>query len=312
MYPAFRTAHVTVLDKFTYAGSRSNLSEVIDHPRLTVAEGDICDDPLVERLLVDADIVVHFAAESHVDRSIAAADSFIRTNVMGTHCLLAAALRARVARFVHISTDEVYGSIAGTDRWDEHSPVAPNSPYSASKAGSDLLALSYYRTHGLPVCVTRCSNTYGSHQHPEKVIPRFVTRLLRGERVPLYGDGSHVRDWLHVDDHCQGVALVAADGTPGRVYNIGGGIELSNRDLTRRILALLGADWSQVEHVVDRKGHDLRYALTADRIRTELGYRPTVAFDDGLARTVAWYTRHPEWWEPLCTVDSSRLREVPA
>ncbi|WND32844.1 dTDP-glucose 4,6-dehydratase (plasmid) [Streptomyces sp. BB1-1-1] len=313
-YPAFRAARVTVLDKFTYAGSGTNLSDVTDHPLLTIEKGDICDGPLVDRLLADSDLVVHFAAESHVDRSIAAADVFVRTNVIGTHRLLEAALKAQLTRFVCISTDEVYGSIGGTGRWDERAPLAPNSPYSASKASSDLLALAYYRTHGLPVCVTRCSNTYGSYQHPEKVIPRFVTQLLQGHRVPLYGDGSHVRDWLHVNDHCQGVALVAADGRPGQVYNIGGGTELTNRDLTQHILALFGADWSRVDNVPDRKGHDLRYALTTDRISGELGYRPAVPFEDGLARTVAWYTRHPEWWKPLRAVDTyqgvARLREA--
>ncbi|MFG3007473.1 dTDP-glucose 4,6-dehydratase [Streptomyces calvus] len=310
-HPEFRAAHVTVLDRFTYAAGPGNLREAEGSSRLTVVKGDICDQPLVERLLTGADLVVHFAAESHVDRSIAAADDFVRTNVMGTHRLLEAALRARVARFVHVSTDEVYGSIEEPGRWDEQSPVAPNSPYSASKAASDLLALAYHRTHGLPVCVTRCSNTYGSHQHPEKVVPRFVTRILSGQRVPLYGDGSHVRDWLHVDDHCRGVALVAAGGRPGQVYNIGGGTELTNRDLTGRILGLLGADWSRVDHVPDRKGHDLRYALTYDKISAELGYRPTVPFEEGLARTVAWYTRHPGWWAALRGDEAPPRREVP-
>ncbi|WP_189931012.1 dTDP-glucose 4,6-dehydratase [Streptomyces sulfonofaciens] len=298
-YEAFGAARVTVLDKLTYAGTLGNLHAVADDPRLRVVRGDICDAQVVARVLDGADLVVHFAAESHVDRSIADADAFVRTNVLGTQRLLDAARAARVPRFVHVSTDEVYGSVAGDDRWDENAPISPNSPYAASKASSDLLALAYHRTHGLDVCVTRCSNTYGPHQHPEKVVPRFVTQLLTGGRVPLYGDGSNVRDWLHVDDHCQGVALVAAGGRPGHVYHIGGGTELTNRELTERLLELLGADFSRVDHVPDRKGHDLRYALDTGKIAVELGYAPAVSFDDGLARTVSWYAAHREWWEPL-------------
>ncbi len=295
--PAAPTA-LTVLDKLTYAGVRANLDPVADDPRLSFVEGDICDPARVDDVLAGADVVVHFAAESHVDRSITGAADFVLTNVLGTQTLLDAARRLRVARFVHVSTDEVYGSIeAGS--WAETNPVSPNSPYAASKASSDLIALAYHRTYGLPVVVTRCSNNYGPYQFPEKVIPLFVTNLLDGGTVPLYGDGRNVRDWLHVDDHCRGVQLVADAGRPGEVYNIGGGTELSNRALTERLLAAVGAGWDRVRHVEDRLGHDLRYSVDISKIADELGYRPQIPFDAGLAATVAWYQEHRGWWEPL-------------
>lgn len=291
-------ATVVVLDKLTYAGSLTNLSVVIADPRLRFVEGDICDRRLVDDLMAEVNAVVHFAAESHVDRSILGAADFVMTNVVGTQTLLDSALHASIAKFVHVSTDEVYGSIeAGS--WDEDQPLEPNSPYSASKASSDLIARSYFRTHRLPVCITRCSNNYGPYQFPEKIIPLFVTNLLDGEPVPLYGEGANVRDWLHVDDHCRGVHLVLEGGRPGEVYNIGGGAELSNRELTAKLLRLCGADWSRVVAVEDRKGHDLRYSVSADRIRTELGYAPMVEFEQGLADTVKWYVENREWWEPL-------------
>jgi len=294
----FADAEVVVLDRLTYAGNEANLAAVADHPRLRFVRGDVCDGALVGDLVRGTDLVVHFAAESHVDRSIAGADAFVRTNVLGTHTLLDAALRAGVPKVVHVSTDEVYGSI-GSGSWTEQAPLDPSSPYAASKASSDLLALSFHRTHGLPVCITRSSNTYGPHQHPEKVIPLFVTRLLDGRKVPLYGDGANVRDWLHVDDHCRGIALVAAGGTPGEVYHLGGGAELTNRELTARLLELLGHDWSMVEHVPDRKGHDQRYSLDTAKVSGQLGHRPLVPLDEGLARTVAWYRERRDWWEPL-------------
>ncbi|MFE0539143.1 dTDP-glucose 4,6-dehydratase [Streptomyces nigra] len=288
--------HVTVLDKLTYAGSRDNLPA--DHPRLTFVRGDIRDAALVDKLMAEAGQVVHFAAESHVDRSITGAGDFVLTNVVGTQVLLDAALRHGVGPFVHISTDEVYGSLAtGSAREDD--PLRPSSPYSASKASADLLALSYHRTHDLDVRVTRCSNNYGPRQFPEKVIPRFVTRLLDGHPVPLYGDGRHVRDWLHVDDHCHGVELVRTRGRPGETYNIGGGTELSNKELTALLLDACGAGWDRVEHVEDRKGHDLRYSVDWTKARTELGYRPRRDFTTGLAETVAWYRENRVWWEPL-------------
>ena len=289
---------VVVLDKLTYAGNLANLAPVRDDARLRFVEGDILDRALVERLVDEVDVVVHFAAESHVDRSILGASDFVMTNVVGTQTLLDVALRHGIDKFVHVSTDEVYGSIpAGS--WDEDQPLEPNSPYSASKASSDLIARSYHRTHGLPVCVTRCSNNYGPYQFPEKVIPLFVTNLIDGKQVPLYGDGLNVRDWLHVDDHCRGIHLVQADGRPGEVYNIGGGTELSNQELTGLLLEATGRGWDRVERVPDRLGHDLRYSVDITKISGELGYRPLVPFDQGLAETVEWYVTRRDWWEPL-------------
>ncbi|MET9546354.1 dTDP-glucose 4,6-dehydratase [Streptomyces sp. NPDC006627] len=296
-YPALAGADVVVLDKLTYAGRKENLTPVLDNPSLRFVEGDICDAPLMRDVLRDSDLVVHFAAESHVDRSISGAEEFVRTNVLGTQTLLSAALEAGVGKFVHVSTDEVYGSLdADGTPWTEEAPLSPNSPYAASKASSDLMALAFQRTHGLPVCVTRGSNTYGPYQYPEKIIPLFVSRLLAGQKVPLYGDGTHVRDWLHVDDHCQGIALVATGGEPGEVYNVGGGTELTNRALTGRLLDLLGKDTSMVERVTDRKGHDRRYAMDISKISGALGYKPAVPFDDGLAATVDWYRQHHGLW----------------
>jgi dTDP-glucose 4,6-dehydratase len=297
-YPAFADAEVVVLDLLTYAGTMTNLAPVIDSPRLRFVHGDIRDPRLVASLLRGADVVVHFAAESHVDRSIQGAADFVSTNVLGTQVLLQAALDAEVGRFVHVSTDEVYGSI-DEGSWAESHVLEPNSPYSASKASSDLLARSYHRTHGLPVCVTRCSNNYGPYQFPEKVIPLFVTNLLDGRKVPLYGDGLNVRDWLHVADHCAGIQLVAEKGRDGEIYNIGGGTELTNRELAARLLAGVGADESMIEPVADRKGHDRRYSVDWSKIAGELGYAPQVDFESGLAETVRWYSANRAWWEPL-------------
>lgn len=295
-YPGTEGVRVTVLDKLTYAGNRANLPE--HAPRLEFVHGDVCDARLVGELMPGHDAVVHFAAETHVDRSIADADAFFRTNVIGTQVLLDAALAAGVERVVHVSTDEVYGSIdEGT--WNEEEPMAPNSPYAASKAASDLVVRAFWRTHGLDVSISRCSNNYGPYQHPEKLIPRFVTNLLEKEPVPLYGDGLNVRDWLHVDDHCRGIQLVADHGRPGEIYNIGGGTELTNRELTERLLSAVGVGWEMVEPVEDRKGHDRRYSVDITKISTELGYRPEVDFDAGLADTVRWYAENRQWWEPL-------------
>ncbi|MFJ8917964.1 dTDP-glucose 4,6-dehydratase [Streptomyces sp. NPDC102415] len=287
---------VTVLDKLTYAGTLTNLAGVLPDPRLTFVRGDICDAQLVDRLSAEHDQTVHFAAESHVDRSIGQARAFVMTNTLGTQTLLDAAARHRISVFVHISTDEVYGSIA-QGSWTEEQPLAPSSPYSASKASADLMALAYHRTHGLDVRITRCSNNYGPHQYPEKLIPLFVTRLLDGHDVPLYGDGMSIRDWLHVEDHCRAIELVRTAGRPGTTYNIGGGAELTNKELTEYLLSACDADWTRVQHVEDRKGHDHRYSVDWTRAREELGYRPRHTFPAALARTVEWYRRNRGWWE---------------
>jgi dTDP-glucose 4,6-dehydratase len=296
--PGLTGVGVTVLDKLTYAGNFDNLGPVAEHRRLRFVPGDVCDASLVDALVPNHDAIVNFAAESHVDRSIHTAAAFATTNVLGTQVLLDAALRHRTRRFLQISTDEVYGSISD-GFWDEGTPVAPSSPYSATKAGADLLALAYHRTHGLPVVITRCANNYGPYQHPEKLIPRFVTNLLDGRPVPLYGEGDQVREWLHVDDHCRAVALALTGGRSGEVYHVGGSTELTNKRLTGLLLAACDAGWEQVRHVEDRKGHDQRYALDDSKIRTELGYRPRIDFAEGLAATVAWYRDNPQWWRPL-------------
>ncbi|HEX2297378.1 MAG TPA: dTDP-glucose 4,6-dehydratase, partial [Pseudonocardiaceae bacterium] len=275
-----------------------NLAPVAADPALRFVRGDITDAALVAELMAGVDAVVHFAAESHVDRSILGADPFVLTNVVGTQILLQAALEAGVPRFLHVSTDEVYGSIE-SGSWPEEHVLEPNSPYSASKAASDLMARSYARTHGMDVRITRCSNNYGPYQYPEKVIPLFVTNLLDGLDVPLYGDGLNVRDWLHVDDHCRAIALVLERGRAGEIYNIGGGTELTNKQLTGLLLDALGQDWSRVRPVTDRKAHDRRYSVDWTKIRTQLGYVPQVDFAEGLAGTVRWYAEHRDWWEPL-------------
>ncbi|MGA4844405.1 dTDP-glucose 4,6-dehydratase [Streptomyces sp. G45] len=295
-YAGWEDSRVTVLDALTYAGNRGNIPAA--HPRLEFVEGDVCDRALLRELLPGHDAVVHFAAESHVDRSLDSADPFVRTNVGGTQTLLSSCLEAGVERVVHVSTDEVYGSIA-EGSWTEESPLLPNSPYAASKAASDLMARAYHRSFGLDVRVTRCTNNYGPFQHPEKLIPLFITNLLEGLDLPLYGDGHHVRDWLHVDDHCRAIQLVLDRGRPGRVYNVGGGSEQSNLAVTEELLRLCGGDRSLVRHVADRAGHDRRYSLDDSRIREELGYAPRVGFAAGLAETVAWYHGHAEWWKEV-------------
>jgi dTDP-glucose 4,6-dehydratase len=297
-YPGLEGAEVTVLDALTYSGNLENLRPVADSPRYRFVEGDIRDADLLDRLFPEVDAVVHFAAESHVDRSVRDASIFVETNVLGTQRLLDAALRHDLQRFVHVSTDEVYGSIS-EGSWAEDRPLEPNSPYSASKAGSDLLARSYHRTHGLNVSITRCSNNYGPYHFPEKVIPLFVTNLIDDRHVPLYGEGNNIRDWLHVDDHTRGIALVLVGGRAGEVYNIGGGTELTNRELTGLLLEATGRDWSYVDRVEDRLGHDLRYSVDISKIRAELGYEPQVPFEQGLADVVQWYRDNRAWWEPL-------------
>ncbi|ALL79477.1 dTDP-glucose 4,6-dehydratase (plasmid) [Pseudonocardia sp. EC080610-09] len=295
---------VRVLDALTYAGNQANLDPVASDPRLEFVLGDIRHRDTVRKAMADVDVVVHFAAESHVDRSIAAGDDFVTTNVGGTFTLMQVALEKDVERFVHVSTDEVYGSI-DTGTSVETDSLNPNSPYSASKASSDMLARAFHRTYGLPVCITRCSNNYGPYQHPEKVIPRFVTALLEGDYIPLYGDGGNMRDWLHVDDHCAALRLVVEGGCSGEIYNIGGGTSLSNIELTRRLLDVVGMDWSRVRRVPDRPGHDRRYAIDDSKIRTELGYLPRTSLEDGLAATVRWYTDHRNWWAPAAVAPTT-------
>ncbi|MFB4313050.1 dTDP-glucose 4,6-dehydratase [Actinomadura sp. 21ATH] len=297
-YPAFAGAEVTVLDKLTYAGDLANLEPVAG--RFAFVHGDVCNGELLAHLVPGHDVVINFAAESHVDRSIASAGEFVRTNVQGVQALMQACLDAGTPRIVQVSTDEVYGSI-DTGSWDEDAPLAPNSPYSAAKAGGDMIARAYARTHGLPVSITRCGNNYGPYQFPEKVIPLFATNLMDGRTVPLYGDGGNVRDWIHVADHCRGIQLVAerADrAEPGEVFHIAGTAELTNLELTRRLLDALGAGWDRVERVADRKGHDRRYSLDDAKLRG-LGYAPTIGFEEGLAATVRWYEENRDWWEPL-------------
>ncbi len=296
-FPGFEDARVTVLDKLTYAGNLANLDPVASSPRLAFVTGDICDAGLLATVVPGHDAVINFAAETHVDRSIAGASDFVATNVTGVQVLLQACLDAGVERVVQVSTDEVYGSIE-RGSWAEDAPLAPNSPYAAAKAGGDLMARAYARTHGLDVCVTRCCNNYGPYQFPEKVIPLFVTNLLSGRKVPLYGDGKNVRGWIHVDDHCRGIQLVLERGTPGGVYHINGDAELANDELTRALLECCGARWDMVTRVADRKGHDRRYCLDDSALRA-LGYAPRTPFREGLAATVRWYKENRSWWEPL-------------
>lgn len=297
-YPGLEGASVVVLDALTYSGNPANLASVAGSDRYRFVHGDIRDADLLDELLPGVDSVVHFAAESHVDRSVRDSGIFVETNVLGTQRLLDAALRAGTERFVHVSTDEVYGSIA-EGSWDESRALEPNSPYSASKAGSDLLARSYHRTHGMNLSITRCSNNYGPYHFPEKVIPLFVTNLIDGKHVPLYGDGGNIRDWLHVDDHTRGIAMVLTRGRAGEIYNIGGGTELTNRELTELLLTKTGRDWSFVDQVPDRLGHDLRYSVDISKVRSELGYEPLVDFETGLSDVVQWYRDNRSWWEPL-------------
>ena len=290
---------VIVLDKMTYAGVKENLSGVIEQENFSLEFGDICDPKIIQTLIAEVDAVINFAAESHVDRSISSAADFVETNVAGVQVLLdAIKASGRKIRFVQVSTDEVYGSIE-TGSWDENFPLLPNSPYSASKAGGELLARAYHRTHGLDVLITRCSNNYGSHHFPEKLIPLFITNLLEGKKVPVYGNGKNIRDWLHVDDHCQGIYQVLMNGKSGEVYNIGGGRELTNLEITNLILEAMGSDESSIEYVTDRKGHDLRYSVDWTKINRELGYEPKVRFEDGLRETIEWYRNNRAWWEPL-------------
>jgi dTDP-glucose 4,6-dehydratase len=298
---------VVNLDKLTYAGNLENLRDVEDDPRYTFVKGDICDAVVVGEALRGADAVVNFAAETHVDRSISGPQDFIRTDVLGTHTLLEAVRTLGVKRYLQISTDEVYGSTE-SGSFTEESDLDPSSPYSASKAGGELLVLAYRRTYGTPVVVTRSSNNYGPWQYPEKIVPLFVTNALDGMALPVYGDGRNVRDWIYVDDNCRALDVVLRHGVDGEIYNIGGGNEVANLDLTRGILAELGLGEELVRYVVDRPGHDRRYALDCAKVRT-LGWEPRVDFAAGLSRTVAWYAKHREWWEKIKSGEWRRYYE---
>ena len=279
---------VIVLDKLTYAGKLENLTDALQDPRFSFVQGDICDFSLVNDLVPEVDAIINFAAESHVDRSIESASEFIRTNVLGTQTLLEAARIHKITKFLQVSTDEVYGSIE-SGSWNEESPLLPNSPYSASKAGADLLVRAYHVTHNLHTIITRCSNNYGPRQYPEKLIPHFVQELVRGNSVPVYGDGLNIRDWLHVDDHCHGIYIALTKGVPGEIYNIGGGVELTNLELTQSILMLMDQPKERIKFVKDRLGHDLRYSVNWSKIQN-LGYRPEKELKAELKNTVRWFT----------------------
>lgn len=292
------------LDSLTYSGNLENLSDIEGDPRYAFVHGDIGDLDLVTKLIAECDAVVHMAAESHVDRSIIDGRPFVVTNVLGTQTLLDAFRRDENhsrKRFIHVSTDEVYGDLPLDDPsalFTETTPYAPSSPYSSSKAASDMIARAYQHTYGLDICITNCSNNFGPYQFPEKVIPVFVTNLIEGKKVPLYGDGKNVRDWLHVLDHCEAVYTVLAKGKTGETYNIGGNNERSNLELTHSIIELMGKDESSIEYVSDRAGHDRRYAIDATKIKTELGWEPTrSAWPGALETTVKWYVDNPEWWQ---------------
>lgn len=289
---------VSVVDKLTYAGNLDNLREVDGDPRLCFYKNDILDTPRMTELLHGVDVVVHFAAESHVDRSIQGSGEFIQTNVAGTHSMLQAAIENNVKKFLHVSTDEVYGSI-DSGSWTEEEPLLPNSPYAASKAASDLIARSYFITHGLDVRITRCSNNFGPYQYPEKVIPLFITNLIEGKKIPLYGDGLNVRDWLHVDDHCLGIQAAIDKGHAGEIYNIGGGTELNNTELTTLILQHMNQTAEMIQMVADRKAHDRRYSVNIAKSEKHLGYSPTKSFKLALPEIIEWYQNNEAWWKPL-------------
>ena len=287
---------ILVLDKLTYAGNLANFSDS-ELSQFTFIEGDICDQTLVNRLMKQTDVVVNFAAESHVDRSISDASAFVMTNVLGTQTLLNASMKAEIRKFIQISTDEVYGSIR-EGSWDEESPLLPNSPYAASKASADLLVRSYHKTFNLEVNITRCSNNYGPYQYPEKAIPLFITNIMRGKKIPMYGTGMNVRDWIHVSDHCRGIEKVIESGESGEIYNIGGGCEMTNIQIAKKILEELAAPMSEIEFVEDRLGHDQRYSVLTNKIE-EIGFTPGVQLSDGIQSTIKFYKENQNWWGDL-------------
>lgn len=283
------------LDALTYCGNLANLDDVKDNPNYTFIHGNICDKKLVQSIIADVDCVVNFAAESHVDNSIKNPEIFIETNVQGTLNLLQAAKEHKIQRYLQVSTDEVYGTLGKTGYFYETTPLAPNSPYSASKASADLLVRAYHETYGLPVLNTRCSNNYGPYQYPEKLIPFFISKLLKNEKVPVYGDGLNVRDWLYVYDHCEAIDVVLHKGKIGEVYNIGGHNEKTNMEITKLILQAMGKDETSIEYVKDRLGHDRRYAISNDKITNELGWQPSVKFEEGIKMTIKWYLENQDW-----------------
>lgn len=287
------TQKIIVLDSLTYAGNMKNLQ--INDSRFSFVHDDICNKQTVDELLLQVDVVVNFAAESHVDKSILDSKQFVTTNIVGTHVLLDASLRNNIKKYVQVSTDEVYGSI-DVGSWDENSLIQPNSPYSASKASGDLLVKSFYKTYGLHTNITRCSNNFGPRQFPEKIIPFFISRLNMGLQIPIYGDGKNIRDWLHVTDHCRAIEMVLNNGDPGEIYNVGGGVELDNLTLAKKLISLLDAPMSALSFVPDRKGHDQRYSVDWSKINKLLGYSPTMDFEASLKQTINWYRDNPRWW----------------
>ena len=293
-------------DALTYAGNLENLADVENHPRYRFVKGDICDEAAVEKAMQGVDVVVNFAAESHVDRSIMDPGIFVRVNVLGTQILLHTAKKRGVSRYVQISTDEVYGSLGPTGLFTEETPLAPNSPYSASKTAADLFVRAYYHTFGFPGIITRCSNNYGPYQFPEKLIPLFISNAMADKPLPLYGDGMNVRDWIYVEDHCSAIEAVVERGKPGEVYNIGGNNELANVTITKEILKQLGKPESLIQFVKDRPGHDRRYAIDSNKIQRELGWRPKVSPPEGMARTVKWYVENRRWWERIKTGENQK------
>ena len=289
---------IVILDSLTYAGNLANLTQALTDKRVKFVKGDIRNSQLVNEVMKKVNTVVHFAAESHVDRSIENPENFVSTNVLGTFVLLQAAYELKIEKFLHVSTDEVYGSISNGS-WTEKSLIAPNSPYSASKASSDLLVLSYWKTYGLPIFISRCSNNYGPFQFPEKFIPLSITNLIDGNGIPIYGDGLNSRDWLHVLDHCDALNCIIEKGAPGEIYNIGGGTELNNLDLAKLLVSTLGKSDSSINFVPDRKGHDFRYSVNYEKIAINCGYKPSRIFQDSIKDTIQWYRKNESWWRPL-------------
>jgi len=292
----FTDINVVVLDKLTYAGSIDNFDEIIGNSNFKFVQGDICDSQLVNDLVSNSDRVINFAAESHVDRSIKSSEEFIRTNILGTKVLLDAVRKKPNTKFIQVSTDEVYGSI-DSGSWDESFPLKPNSPYAASKAAADLIVLSYQKTYLLDLMISRCCNNYGPNQFPEKIIPLFITNLIQQKKIPVYGDGQNIREWIHVKDHCRGLDLIFENGKPGEIYNLGSGIELKNLELTEKLLNFFGLGPEIIQYVADRLGHDYRYSLNFKKASKDLGYKPEITFDSGLAETISWYKDNSSWWK---------------